>query len=43
MDVHEASVAPILLMEPAIAMVVPTSMRRDQRMGATPQERSLEG
>ena len=34
MDVHEASKAPIPLTEPAIAMVVSTSMGRDQRMGA---------
>ena len=33
-DVHEASASPIPLMEPMIAMVVSTSMGRDQRMGA---------
>ena len=34
MDVPETSVALILLMEPAITMVISTSMGRDQRMGA---------
>ena len=34
MDVPEASAAPILLMEPTIAMVISTSMGRDQRMDA---------
>ena len=34
MDVHETSVAPILLMESVIATVISTSMRRDQRTGA---------
>ena len=33
MDVPETRAAPILLMEPAIAMVISTSMGRDQRMG----------
>ena len=32
MDVPETNVAPILLMDPAIAMVISTSMGRDQRM-----------
>ena len=35
MDVPEASMAPIPVTEPAIAMVVSTSMGRDQGMGAT--------
>ena len=34
MDVPEASAVPIPLMEPTIAMVISTSMGRDQRMGA---------
>ena len=33
MDIPETSAAPILLMEPKIAMVISTSMGRDQRMG----------
>ena len=34
MDAPEVSVAPVLLMEPAVAMVISTSMGKDQRMGA---------
>ena len=33
MDVPETSAAPILLMKPMIAMVISTSMGRDQRTG----------
>ena len=33
MDVPETGAAPIPLMEPAIAMVISTSMGMDQRMG----------
>ena len=34
MDVPEGSVAPIPPMEPTIAMLISTSMGKDQRMGA---------
>ena len=34
MDVPEVSAALVLLMEPVVAMVISTSMEKDQRMGA---------